>query len=61
MRVCAYMRMWQRKAPEPAHKSLVYHIEVKQHWSRRKCRKAPEQVPDESIDKIDKCIEYICS
>ena len=36
MCVCAYMRMWQRKAPGPAHKSYVYHIEVKQHWSHKR-------------------------
>ena len=30
--------MWQRKAPEPAHKSYVYHIEVKQHRSHKAWR-----------------------
>ena len=50
----------------PAHKSYVYHIEAKQHRSYKgykgyKGMERRKQVPDESIDKIGKCIEYICS
>ena len=60
MCVCAYMRVWQREAQGPAHKRYVYHIEVKQHGSHKDTERR-KQVPDESIDKIGKYIEYICS
>lgn len=38
----------------------VYHIEVKQHRSHKGMERR-KQVPDESIYKIGKYIEYICS
>ena len=35
--VCMCLHAYaQRKAPGPAHKSYVYHIEVKQHWSHKR-------------------------
>ena len=59
--VCMCLHAYaQRKAPGPAHKSYVYHIEVKQHRSHKGMERR-KQVPDESIYKIGKYIEYICS
>ena len=44
-----YMRVWQRKALK-----LCVSYRSKAAWEL-------EKVQDESIDKIGKCIEYICS
>ena len=57
MCVCAYMRVWQKESTRDSSQKLCVSYRSKAAWELEEVQEAQ----DESIDKIGKCIEYICS